>query len=148
MISEIYHNYVVHVPRNSFNQWGSPVKYFLLVIQIIPAGSQLTPSSVNIHPRSYGIQNSSQVGPGTGIVCDSFCPKAILFPGGRASLSFFSVFTLSVCLPVVPWSLTFRGLYYQKVDPSILSECVFPNSLLLRDQEGCLFAVPDTRGIT
>ena len=113
----------------------------------IQTGS-LTPSSVNIHPWSYGIQNSSQVGPGTGIVCDSFCPRAILFPGDRASLSFFSVFTLSVCRSVVPWSLTFRGLYYQKVDPSTLSECVFPNSLLLRDQEGCLFAVPDTRGIT
>lgn len=55
-----------------------------------------------------------------------FCLRAILLPRDRASPSFISVFTLSVCLPVAPWSLTFWGLNYQKVDPSVLSECVFP----------------------
>lgn len=124
VISDIYQNYVVHVPRNSFNQWRSLVKYPLLVIQIIPAGSQLTPSSVNIHPRSYGIQNSSQVGPGNGIVCDTISVPGLYFYPGIELLRPLSLFTL--CLPAVPWSLTFQGLNYQKVDPSVLSECVFP----------------------
>lgn len=102
VISEIYQNYVVHVPRNSFNQWRSLVKYSFLVIQIIPAGSQLTPSSVNIHPRSYGIQNSSQVGPGNGIVCNTISVPGLYFYPGIELLHPLSLFTLSVCLLAVP----------------------------------------------
>lgn len=79
MVSEICHNYVVPISKIYFSNQRRPVKHSLLVIQIIPPGSGLTPSSVNIHLRPYGIQNSSQLGPGNGIGDD-----AILFPALRS----------------------------------------------------------------
>lgn len=131
MVSKICHNYVVHISKNDFSNQRTLVKYSPLVIQIIPAGSRLTPSSVNSHLRSLGIRSSTGVSPRIELARTSFLHQCHTFTWGRASPSLafdlvsspFHGCTKSL-FPVLSWSLTSRGLNCPKVDPCILSKYI------------------------
>lgn len=114
-VSEIGPHYAAHVSRNDCSHQRSLENHSLLVVRIIPASSGPTLRSVNIHFPACGIQNSSQVGPGSGIGNDApSLPSTSLLPRVELlSRSSFEdllppVVTPSLCLSGVPWSLA-RG---------------------------------------
>lgn len=113
---------MVHISKNESSKKRIRVRYSLLVIQRIPTGSRRTPSSVHIHPRSLGIRNSPQVGPGVELAVIS----SFLHQHCTLSLSFVFVLLLfvvapSLCPAAGPWSLTSKRL---KGRPLTLSEHV------------------------
>lgn len=127
MVSEIGLNYAVRVSRNDFSHQRSLENYSLLVIQIIPAGSRLTPSSVSIHLGAGGIQNSSRLALGVELaVTPLLFPAPDLCPGW----SCFPDLHSSTCCPTwlrPVWSL--RGTNDYKTDLGCLLNICFPGLL-------------------
>lgn len=104
MVSEIGLNYAVHVSRNDFSHQRSLENYSLLVIQIIPAGSRLTPSSVSIHLGAGGIQNSSRWPWAWNWLWHPFSSQHQTFAQGGA------VFPVFILVPAAPRGYAQSGL--------------------------------------